>query len=69
MSPSLIIDKGNFGEIVNGELSQKDLGLLTWNGDTAFTNHPELFYDMTHLNAKGAEVFTRDFIKRVKGNI
>ena len=68
MSPSLIIDKGNFEEIVNGELSQKDLELLTWNGDTAFTNHPELFYDMTHLNARGAEVFTKDFIKRVKGN-
>lgn len=23
--------------------------------------HPEYFYDMTHLNEKGAEVFSNDF--------
>ena len=39
---------------------------MNWNGDTTYTNHPELFYDKTHLNAKGAEAFTREFVGIVK---
>lgn len=62
VSPSLIVDEGNFIDDVTEVLQKKNLQLLNWNGDSTYINHPELFYDKTHLNAKGAEVFTRDFI-------
>lgn len=66
ISPTLIIDEGNFAKDVNKVLKGKGLELMNWNGDTAYTNHPELFYDKTHLNAKGAEAFTKEFVGKVK---
>ena len=66
ISPTLIIDEGNFAKDVNDVLQKKGLGLMNWNGDTSYINHPELFYDKTHLNAKGAEVFTKEFVGKVK---
>ena len=66
ISPTLIIDEGNFAKDVNDVLQKKGLWLMNWNGDTTYTNHPELFYDKTHLNAKGAEAFTREFVGIVK---
>lgn len=66
ISPTLVIDNGNFAKDVNGVLQCKGLKLLNWNGDTTYTNHPELFYDKTHLNAKGAELFTKEFVGKVK---
>lgn len=66
ISPTLIIDEGNFAKDVNDVLQCKGLKLMNWNGDTTFTNHPELFYDKTHLNAKGAEVFTTEFVGKMK---
>lgn len=66
ISPTLIIDEGNFAKDVNEVLHGKGLELMNWNGDTAYTNHPELFYDKTHLNAKGAEAFTKEFVGKVK---
>ena len=66
ISPTLIIDEGNFAKDVNKVLKGKGLELMNWNGDTAYTNHPKLFYDMTHLNAKGAELFTKEFVGKAK---
>ena len=66
ISPTLVIDNGNFAKDVNGVLQCKGLKLLNWNGDTTYTNHPELLYDKTHLNAKGAELFTKEFVGKVK---
>lgn len=63
-SPSLIIDSGNFGKEMRQYSLKKNVPYLDWNGDTTFTNHPEWFYDMTHLNQKGAKVFTREFLRR-----
>jgi len=39
---------------------------LSWNGDTTYTNHPELFYDMSHLNEVGAALYTKDFVNMFK---
>lgn len=66
ISPTLIIDEGNFAKDVNEVLKRKGLELMNWNGDTTYTKHPELFYDKTHLNAKGAEAFTKEFVGKVK---
>ena len=67
-SPSLVIGKGNFVPEVKAYANKKGLELMDWNGDTTFTNHPEWFYDMSHLNEEGAQVFTKEFLKRVKGH-
>ena len=66
ISPTLMIDEGNFAKDVNDVLQGKGMELMNWNGDTTYTNHPKLFYDKTHLNAKGAEVFTKEFVGKVK---
>ena len=66
ISPTLVIDNGIFAKNVNDVLHGKGVELMNWNGDTAYINHPELFYDKTHLNAKGAEVFTKEFVGKVK---
>lgn len=66
ISPTLVIDNGNFGKDVNDVLHGKGFELMNWNGDTAYINHPEFFYDKTHLNAKGAAAFTKEFVGKVK---
>ena len=65
-SPSLIIDHGSFCSEIKRISKQRNVCFMNWNGDTAYTKHPELFYDMTHLNEKGAREFTKDFINRLK---
>ena len=67
-SPSLSIDKGNFDRDMSTLFREKGIKYLSWNGDTTYTNHPNLFYDMTHLNEIGAMVFTKDFIRQLKKN-
>ena len=66
ISPSLVIDKGNFVPELKAYATKKGLEFYNWNGDTTYTNHPELFYDMTHLNKEGAKVFTKEFIEKLK---
>lgn len=65
-SPSLIVDEGNFTDDVKQVLEDENLQLMSWNGDTAYVNHPEFFYDVSHLNAKGAEAFSKEFVGKVK---
>lgn len=67
-SPSLIIDKSNFVKEMQLYSQKKNVPYLSWNGDTTFTNHPELFYDMTHLNKEGAKIFTLLFLQRINSN-
>lgn len=64
-SPSLVIDKGNFCKDMQQFFQHKNVLYINWNGDTTFTNHPEWFYDMTHLNKDGAKVFTREFLYKL----
>ena len=65
-SPSLIVDYGNFLQEMEAYCQKHSVDFLNWNGDTAYTNHSELFYDRTHLNENGAKMFTRDFLRRIK---
>lgn len=65
-SPSLIVDYGNFLQEMEAYCQKHSVDFLSWNGDTAYTNHSELFYDRTHLNENGAKMFTRDFLRRIK---
>lgn len=65
-SPSMSIDKGDFADSLEMYCKKHLLLFLDWNGDTTYTNHSELFYDVGHLNAKGAEAFTKEFVGKVK---
>lgn len=65
ISPSLVVDKGIFANEVEKLIKNQHVFCLNWNGDTAYTNHPELFYDKTHLNADGANRYTLEFVQRV----
>ena len=65
-SPSLIVDESNFIHDVKQVLEDEELKLMSWNGDTVYTNHADFFYDRTHLNAKGAKTFTKEFVIRIK---
>lgn len=38
---------------------------LDFKGDTTYVDNPELFYDATHLNNKGAHLFTNSFILKL----
>ncbi len=65
-SPSLAVDEGNFCSDIKRLLEKEGVQFLNWNGDSTYTKHPELFYDMTHLNKEGARAFTMDFIYKYK---
>ena len=65
-SPSMTVDKSNFPHFVQSYSESHYLRFLDWNGDTAYIHHPEYFYDMSHLNTIGADLFTKDFIDRLK---
>ena len=34
--------------------------------DSAYVNHPDLFLDFRHLNARGADMLTTDIVKQIK---
>lgn len=65
-SPSMTVDKGNFPRFVQSYSQAHNLRFFDWNGDTTYIHHPEYFYDMSHLNTIGADLFTKDFIDRLK---
>ncbi len=64
-SPSLRVDKGNFHRDLKHYCAKKDITYLDWNGDTTYTNHPELFYDVSHLSTVGADLFTKEFVNKI----
>jgi len=47
-------------------LVKKQVSVYNWNDDKKYTNRPEWFYDMTHLNENGAITFTKVFCQRLK---
>lgn len=65
-SPCLRVDGGNFHQFMKDYCSKKGLRYLDWNGDTTYINHPELFYDMSHLNSIGADMFTKELVSKIK---
>ena len=67
-SPSMSVSKGNFIDYVQTFCNKHEIPFYNWNGDTAYTKHSDLFYDIDHLNYEGANLFTKDFVKRYKDN-
>jgi hypothetical protein len=65
----LIIEKGNFPQFIADYGKKQQIPVLNWNGDKKYTNKPEWFYDMTHLNENGARAFTKDFCQRLRNII
>ena len=65
-SPSLKVSKGNFHVGMKRFCEQHHLTYWNWNGDTAYIHHPELFYDISHLNTVGADKFTKELVRRIK---
>ena len=48
------------------ELCEKyQIPFISYANDERFVHNNDYFYNGTHLNAKGAEVFTEDFIKQI----
>ena len=44
---------------------KKQVQTFDFTGDTTYVDHPQLFFDATHLNDKGAKIFTKDFVSRL----
>lgn len=65
-TPSLEIDNGNFLSYMKDFCDKEKIDFWSWNGDTLFTDNPNLFYDPGHLNDAGAKEFTLQFIKKYK---
>ena len=65
-SPSMNIDKSNFHVFLRKYLDNRNVDYYDFDGDSTYVNHPELFYDMSHLNANGADVFTNNLIKYLR---
>lgn len=64
-SPSLIIVKKNgLEDWINVYANNNQLAFYDFGRDSVFYEDPELFYDMTHLNAIGATLFTKKFVKK-----
>lgn len=45
---------------------QYDIPFIDFSNNPKYVHHNELFYDGTHMNARGADEFTRDLIKELK---
>ena len=69
ITPSLVVTRnGGIAEWVMLYCKDKSIEYLNFLDMPDFYHHSELFYDMTHLNEKGAELFTRAFVKRIKSD-
>lgn len=66
-SPSLVVVKnGGLEDWIDTYAKKNSLAYYDFGRDAVFYEHPELFYDMTHLNAIGAQVFTKKFVQNLK---
>lgn len=66
-TPTLVVQKsGGEEEWLKEYSEQKDVAFYAFGKDSSFYEHPDFFYDPTHLNEKGATVFTKEFVKRLK---
>lgn len=45
---------------------EKNIPLIDFSNDSKYVHNKELFIDGSHLNARGADEFTRDLIKEIK---
>ena len=66
-TPSLVLCKRGGVEMWLADYCQKtDTTFMNFGKMKEFYEHPELFYDMTHLNEQGAAMFSRLFVENLK---
>lgn len=65
-SPSLKIERGEFPQFLSDYGEKQQVPVFNWNGDLRYMSKLDWFYDMTHLNEKGATVFTSDFCQKYR---
>jgi hypothetical protein len=59
--PTLILNAEGAPSFLRKYCAQQHIRLMDYSENKKYYLHPEYFYDMTHLNEKGAEVFSNDF--------
>jgi 2-hydroxy-3-keto-5-methylthiopentenyl-1-phosphate phosphatase len=62
VSPSLSYSMHGLNDLMKEYGDKKRVQTFDFTGDTTYVDHPNLFFDATHLNDKGARIFTKDFI-------
>ena len=66
-TPSLVVVKNSgLEDWIVAYAKKNNLTYYDFGRDAEFYEHPELFYDMTHLNAIGAKLFTKKFVQNLK---
>lgn len=66
-TPSLVVVKNSgLEDWIDAYAKKNNLTYYDFGRDAEFYEHPELFYDMTHLNAIGAKLFTKKFVQNLK---
>ena len=65
-SPSLNYSLHGTNDWMMKYAHDKGVKALDFTGDTTYVDHPDLFYDGTHLNDKGARMFTKKFISAIQ---
>lgn len=68
VSPSLSYSLHGINDWMKEYGQQHQIKTLDFTGDSTYVDHPNLFFDATHLNDNGARIFTKEFIGRLKLN-
>ena len=66
VSPSLAYSYHSSNDWMKVYGQQQQIKTIDFTGDTTYVNHSDLFFDATHLNDKGARIFTHNFIQKLK---
>ena len=67
VSPTLkVVSNDEFLTWLHRYCKGKGVMLIDFSHDRQFIAYPDLFYDATHLNSKGADLFTKCIVSRLK---
>lgn len=65
VSPSLSYSMHGINDWMMEYGKQQQIKTLDFTGDTTYVDHPDLFFDATHLNDLGARAFTKHLLNNV----
>ena len=66
VSPSLSYSLHGINDWMKEYSQQHQIKTLDFTGDTTYVDHPNLFFDATHLNDRGARIFTKNLFAKLK---
>lgn len=69
VSPMYICSEQDVFQFPRNLASKHNIRFIDHYKDSTFVGHAELFYDFGHLNKKGAELFSNNLAKELKGII